>query len=333
MTRRDISARVAKITAENRQGTGAFIGANTLLTCAHVVGRRGTSCRVHFKENVVDGVVRERLMFESELQSEPRYPDLAIVELNVAMAHGVIALAPSDREAIKPCVYGFPIDRDGITELQTPIIIGGPAYTGVSGAAQLLNISDGILRPGMSGAPLLDVDGEVVGIASYARDYSEPLGGYAIPASTIRTFLVRFFDQPTDREIPRTRIIGLDMLEMLKWLGYATQDGDGYFQPSYLNRVLERLVRRLLDDDAAATHFTEVETFDRCVSAVQSLQQAFENVGAHDYDKQKTGRLRPEAARGIFGDAIRALQWTSDALLKGGGTKPFARPVPSPQTS
>jgi hypothetical protein len=314
------STRIAKIECSDRQGTASFVGRRTLLTCAHAVGARNSKCTVTFGQNTFNATVLERLAFESEHESDVRYPDIALVEIDADCQHDGIELAPENQTPTKDMtlyICGYPSDERNIRKLGTSIPFGGKSFVGMSVAAELITLPDGLLLAGMSGSPLFLGNGKVVGIASYARSYSQKLGGYAIPSATIAAYFGALLPRETTHATESWRAIALDMREVLRWLGYATQDGDGFFQTSYLNILTKRLETRVLENDRLFDSLHSA-AFDAAVGAVQSLQQAMDNIDPGDYVAGEPKRMRPAAARGLFRETIPALT-NALALLIGEG--------------
>jgi hypothetical protein len=160
----------------------------------------------------------------------------------------------------------------------------------------------------MSGTQVFLTDGTAIGIAAFSKVFADAHGGYAIPASTIQAHLGNLYEEI--RRPEQSRVIMLDMTEIMRWLGYATQDGDGWFQTRYLETVTNRLVNRVLNYDNLHEALEAVDQYDAVVRAVQSLQQSVSNVKPADYANgdPKCERLRPEAARGLFSESSPLLR-------------------------
>lgn len=315
---------VAKIESSDQQGTGCFISPTMLLTCAHVVKARAQAsgpdcdgaCKITFERKNVTGKVIERLLFETQYDRQIPYPDLALVEIDSNLSPEVISFqmhSPAPSTKVYAC--GFPRDEINTEVFAADMTLGGQASAGISPSSELLHLSSGFVRAGMSGAPLFTQSGSAVGLLSYSLKFTEARGGFAIPASTIHTYIgvsnLAILAKPS-------RIVGLDMRDAVRWLSYAMQEGDGFFQRSYLERICDRLVRRVLEDRDAFEVFKTERQFDVAVRAVQSLQQSLDNVQESDYlqDNGADGRhLRPQAARGVFEEAVSTLQTAIRTLL------------------
>ena len=158
-------------------GTGFFVAPEWILTCTHVVQEaKGEPVQVRWQqqENWAKAVVERSL---------PEPYDLALLRVTL----------PTN--ANPPCVYldvaiqsrdplylfGYP-DQDFPNGC--PVTFYCEGLTGDEPG--LIKFALGQVRPGMSGAPLLNQrTGKVCGIVKFTRDRSFDLGGGAIPTSVI----------------------------------------------------------------------------------------------------------------------------------------------------
>lgn len=158
-------------------GTGFFVAPEWILTCAHVVkGAKGEPVKVWWQkqENWSEAVVEDLL---------PDPYDLALLRVKL----------PPDTNP--PCVY-----LDGAIQSRDPLyLFGYPDQDFPNGCPVTLNCEGltgdepglikfalGQVRPGMSGAPLLNQrTGKVCGIVKFTRDRSFDLGGGAVPTTAI----------------------------------------------------------------------------------------------------------------------------------------------------
>lgn len=168
-----------KLTLPGRMGwgTGFFVAPEWILTCAHVVQEaKGEPVQVRWQkqENWAEAVVERSL---------PNPYDLALLRVTIPI------------DANPPCVYldvaiqsrdllflfGYP-DQDFANGC--PVTLSCEGLTGDEPA--LIKFALGQVRPGMSGAPLLNQrTGKVCGMVKFTRDRSFDLGGGAIPTRVI----------------------------------------------------------------------------------------------------------------------------------------------------
>ncbi|MEQ9548065.1 MAG: HEAT repeat domain-containing protein [Coleofasciculus sp. G3-WIS-01] len=158
-------------------GTGFFVAPEWILTCAHVVKKaEGEPIQVRWQmqENWSQAVVEELL-------ADPY--DLALLRVTL----------PTDADP--PCVY-----LDGEIKSRDPLhLFGYPDQEFDNGCPVTFNCEGltgdepglikfklGQVRPGMSGAPLLNQrTGKVCGMVKFTRDRSFDLGGGAVPTTVI----------------------------------------------------------------------------------------------------------------------------------------------------
>ncbi|MEQ8962187.1 MAG: serine protease, partial [Coleofasciculus sp. C2-GNP5-27] len=158
-------------------GTGFFVAPEWILTCAHVVKkaeREPVQVRWQTQENWSQAVVEE-------LRPDPY--DLALLRVTL----------PTDD--YPPCVYldgaiqsrdllylfGYP---DQEFDNGSPVTFNCEGLTGDEPG--LIKFKLGQVRPGMSGAPLLNQrTGKVCGMVKFTRDRSFDLGGGAVPTTAI----------------------------------------------------------------------------------------------------------------------------------------------------
>ena len=162
---------------QNRAGSGCFVAPGTLLTCAHVVTAALTGTAFSSVE-----VCWEGNRYSAQVHKVCPECDLALLHVPVNEHHCV--LLSNEVYEIQPhehlCSYGYPDDHpqgDTVTS----------EFEGLTQEAfPLLKLKLGQIRPGMSGAPLLDErTGTVCGIIELSRGRESDLGGRAIPISTI----------------------------------------------------------------------------------------------------------------------------------------------------
>lgn len=178
---RDCTVRIKTL---KNQGTGFFVAPGQILTCNHVVAAaKDDEIEVLWKE--------ERLEMVSIARTESGNPDLALLKVTLT-EHPCVYL---DRE-VQPndalYSYGYPPQVEGGSSVGTTCI--GPTNRG-----QILTIGNESIRPGLSGAPLLNLrTWKVCGLVKRERkrDLVDDLsvigskvlrveGGQAIPTQVI----------------------------------------------------------------------------------------------------------------------------------------------------
>jgi formylglycine-generating enzyme required for sulfatase activity len=156
-------------------GTGFFVGADQILTCAHVVKAAG------FDPVKVFWQGREELPAAMIERILPERFDLALLRLNELVENLPIVYLDTD---VKPnddlYAFGYPDDfPEG-----APVTFSCEGLTG--GTPSLLKFKLGQARPGLSGSPLLNMrTGKVCGMAKFTRDRGTDLGGGGIPTKVI----------------------------------------------------------------------------------------------------------------------------------------------------
>ena len=153
-------------------GTGCFIAPGLILTCSHVVKvdqSNAPSIEVYWNGQLHLAHIS---IFLPDV-------DLALLQVNLN-EHPCVYL----QEEVLPLdmlySYGYPDDHPS----------GDPATFSLEGRAgeqgEQLKFKAGQVRPGMSGAPLLNMrTGHVCGIVQLTRDRNNALGGRAIPTTTV----------------------------------------------------------------------------------------------------------------------------------------------------
>ena len=150
----------------NSVGSAFFVTENTLITNAHVMCKDSDRIRVHFSDGrELDG---REIRRDEDL-------DLALVEVDGA---GAAPLALGDAAGLRPgekiVVIGTPLGMDYTVHEGIVSHVGRTVY-GVS----YIQI-DANINPGNSGGPLLNQQGEVVGVVSMKHAGGEGLG-FALP--------------------------------------------------------------------------------------------------------------------------------------------------------
>jgi hypothetical protein len=163
-------------------GSGWVAAPGVVVTNAHVVaGQEDTTVQVQGEGGVLDAVA---------IAFEPR-DDIAVLRVD-GLDAPALDMAQVEREGAEGAILGFPLD--GPYDVRAARI--GPTRTVVSQDAygegpvqRRMTALRGLVRPGNSGGPLVNGDGEVVGTIFAARTGSGPASGYAVPDREVRQAL------------------------------------------------------------------------------------------------------------------------------------------------
>ncbi len=163
-------------------GSGWVAGPGVVVTNAHVVaGQDDTTVQLRGEGPVLDAVA---VAFDAT-------DDIAVLQVRGLDARA-LEMAPAEREGAEGAILGFPLDgpydaraaRIGATRTVT----SQDAY-GNGPVRRRMTALRGLVRPGNSGGPLVNADGQVVGTIFAARTSSGPAGGYAVPDREVREAL------------------------------------------------------------------------------------------------------------------------------------------------
>jgi len=164
-----------RLTTSSDRGTGFFVAPGVILTCAHVIkGVTATAIEVRWLGEIYTTVSVDSL----------ENPDLALLSVPIDN-HPCVYLDKESQPGHKLYSYGYPdLDRNGSS---ITVECEGPSDEG-----QLLTIKDENVRPGFSGAPLLNQRTmKVCGIVKSERQVRvtpsllRGLGGQAIPITVV----------------------------------------------------------------------------------------------------------------------------------------------------
>ncbi len=235
---------IVRIETPSQVGTGFFIYPGMLVTCAHVVWDEDQVA------NTID-ISFEGKKYKATVQgiNQDSYVDVAILQIEctnhhcLQLNHGKLFLGNAyfAQGFQKVDKNDFEFKRD-----TTTLKYEGPVN---EGPQELLKFKEGQIINGISGAPVLDAQGQVYGVMKATRDKHTDLGGEAIPIAklvsvlkslnldwllqtvdhqtrlkaTYRKYIFRF-DQLKKR-IPKyvllTSIIGLLILWLINHLGFT----------------------------------------------------------------------------------------------------------------
>jgi serine protease Do len=168
-------ASTVKLTQGNTLGTGIYLGDGQILTAAHVVSGTGTI-----------GIFFDELRIGSATISR------------VDQRHDLAVLAAPRLESfgLRPITWG---DSAALREGDSLVTLGYPAGLPLSvkfgvvsglrqdGTTQLIQ-TDASVNPGMSGGPVLDSRGRLVGVNDFISSRYPGLS-FAVASTTVRDFL------------------------------------------------------------------------------------------------------------------------------------------------
>jgi len=162
---------------QRREGTAVAIGPGRLLTNNHVVN--GT--------RLIDVVADERPTTVADAPSIAAFGDVASVTVQ-GLALAVLSLAPADAAAGSDVLLaGYPSSSGGTgLVIERERVVDYVRGSELSQPGRVMRL-DGASRPGMSGGPVVDASGHLVGIVFG----NEVATGHAlvIPASSLRRML------------------------------------------------------------------------------------------------------------------------------------------------
>ena len=173
------TARVV-VEAFGRKGTGFFAAPGTLVTCKHVL--KGLDLAVEESVTLIDviGVDEYRYKVEAVRHvSADDGEDLAVLRVSPGDRHPCVLLMPGLSTGDTLHAFGYTAKHpEGVPVRLT--------NEGMTGNEKLYKLAGGQVQPGMSGAPVVNATtGAVCGILKRTRDELQPLGGYAIPVTTL----------------------------------------------------------------------------------------------------------------------------------------------------
>jgi S1-C subfamily serine protease len=181
----DIESATVFVISENTTGTGFFINERQILTNRHVVEpavRKGQGDRILINNNALGKVHQAKLVAYSSKGSDEGYQeDLAVIELvDDPGRHGVLKLSQNEpKRADRVAAWGYPgfiIQTDPkFQELLQGDLDTVPEIVYSEGVVSVIQDSAGksivnhtaLLSTGNSGGPLVNKNGNVVGINTW----------------------------------------------------------------------------------------------------------------------------------------------------------------------
>jgi serine protease Do len=164
------TVQINNIVAPNLGGSGVIISKNgktyTVLTASHVVENPNTDYSIKTskkKEHKVTSV--------KSFRKEKTGTDLAIVTFETDEEYAVAPLTNSNEATIGSGVYisGYPVTSVGINERRYSFTSGIITTEGLSDSEGYTLRYDAVTDKGMSGGPVFDVSGRVIGIHGHGE--------------------------------------------------------------------------------------------------------------------------------------------------------------------
>jgi len=187
---------------ERGTGSGLILSAQgQLITNAHVV--EGA--------DVVDITLRDGRTFEGVVLGRDRVTDIAVVKIE---AQGLPVVEMGDAEALVPGQWAIAIGNPlGLDNTVTAGIISATgrssAQVGIPDKRVRFIQTDAAINPGNSGGPLLNEQGQVIGINTAIRADAQGLG-FAIPIETA----LRVADQLFTSGTAEHPFLGIQMVDL-----------------------------------------------------------------------------------------------------------------------
>ncbi|HUU36266.1 MAG TPA: trypsin-like peptidase domain-containing protein, partial [Vicinamibacterales bacterium] len=165
---------VVMVETTDSRGTGFFVAPDVLVTNDHVVGTNtSVTVRLH------DGTARP-----ARVERTAPEVDLAVLRVSGSPAPQVLTLRPADdvRPGQEVIAIGSALG------LQSTVTRGIISAKRLAGAVLLLQ-TDAAINPGNSGGPLLDRDGQVIGVTTLKMGSGAEGLGFAVAATHVRALL------------------------------------------------------------------------------------------------------------------------------------------------
>ncbi|GAV86977.1 PDZ_2 domain-containing protein/Trypsin_2 domain-containing protein [Cephalotus follicularis] len=214
------------ITSGRRLGTGTIIDADgTILTCAHVLFNdqemRGSS------ERKVDVTLQDGRIFEGTVVNVDLHSDIAIVKIKsttplpTAKLGSSAKLLPGDIVVSMGCPRSL---QNTVTAGIVSCVDRESSDLGLGGMRREYLQTDCAINKGNSGGPLVNIDGEVVGVSTMSRKDSEGLH-FAVPIDSVCKILEQF--NKSGRVVRPW--LGLKMLDLNELIIAQLQETDATF--------------------------------------------------------------------------------------------------------
>ena len=135
---------------------------------------------------------------EATLLGSDEYSDIAVLAINQEVVTQIAQLGQSTESEIGDTVFavGSPLGKEYMGTVTKGILSGKERTVTVSSATSSLMLevlqTDAAINPGNSGGPLLNINGEVIGVTSMKLVQNEIEGmGFAIPIEIVNSLLER----------------------------------------------------------------------------------------------------------------------------------------------
>ena len=182
---------VVSIRTDSGSGTGFVVDPDgTLVTNAHVVG---SSSRVQIQ-------FADDRTATAEVRGVDRSSDLALLHVDTAQTGRLHALSFADSSTVRTGQLAVAIGSPfGLPQTATAGIVSGTGrHIQAPDGFQIDSViqTDAPINPGNSGGPLLDADGNVIGVNAQIESASQGSDGvgFAIPVATVRRVAAELLD-------------------------------------------------------------------------------------------------------------------------------------------
>jgi serine protease Do len=170
--------------------------------------------------HVIEGGDKFRIMLtngeeiDATLLGSDEYSDIAILSIPQESVIQVAQLGTSASSEIGDTVFavGSPLGKEYMGTVTKGILSGKDRTVTVTTTSQMIEVlqTDAAINPGNSGGPLVNINGEVIGVTSMKLVKSEIEGmGFAIPIEIVNSLLDRL---ETGQQIERP-LIGIEMTD------------------------------------------------------------------------------------------------------------------------
>ncbi len=266
----DLRSNIPRERLVRGQGSGFITDRNgILLTNAHVVDRA----------DKVTVTLKDGRKFEGKVQGADEVTDLAVIKINASGTSLPVApLGNSDRVQVGDwaIAVGNPLGLDNTVTLGiVSTLKRSSAEVGVPDKRLDFIQTDAAINPGNSGGPLLDGQGEVIGINTAIR--ADAMGiGFAIPINKAKAIQ----DQLIRGEKVSHPFLGIQMITLTK--DDAKRNNEDPNSPIIVPEVDGVLVMRVLQNTPAAKSGIRrgdviVQIDRQSITTAEQLQRIVEN--------------------------------------------------------
>ena len=152
---------------------------------------------------------------EATLLGSDEYSDIAILSIPQESVIQIAQLGASTSTEIGDTVFavGSPLGKEYMGTVTKGILSGKDRTVTITSTSQMIEVlqTDAAINPGNSGGPLVNINGEVIGVTSMKLVQSEIEGmGFAIPIEIVNSLLERL---ETGQKIERP-LIGIEMTDV-----------------------------------------------------------------------------------------------------------------------